>query len=181
SAKPTSSTNAYNPPAAPPPSTFSPNIPIESPGGEPGIRRDSHNCIFVAAPGPASLWKSVNNGLSFLPKVNPVAGYTPTGGDEDVLPVPRNDGARPDFVYFADLAALTNINIAKSDDGGATWFMPGPGGAAAHVDASSDRQWLAYDRNVPALGDITIYEMDHEAAAEAIRFNALTVTGGTDM
>jgi len=154
---------------------------VGTPGGEPGIRIDSHNCIFTAAPGGASLWKSVNNGLSFLPKVNPVAAYTPTGGDEDVLPVPRNDGARPDFVYFADLAALTNINIAKSNDGGATWLMPGPGGAAAHVDASSDRQWLAYDRNVPAVGDITIYEMDHEAAAEAIRFNALTVTGGAEM
>jgi hypothetical protein len=28
------------------------------------------------------------------------------------------------------------------------------------------------------MGDITIYEMDHEAASEEIRFNALTVTGG---
>src|SRR5256714_14024811 len=177
--KQTSGNSAYTPLPVPAPATFGPNISLGSPGGEPGLKVDSHNCIFVTAPGGASLWKSVNNGASFLPKVNPVAGYIPSGGDEDVLPVPRNDGARPDYLYFADLASLTNINIAKSIDGGATWFMPGPGGAAAHVSASSDRQWIAYDRNVPAVNDITVYEMDHEAAGEAIRFNALTVTGGT--
>src|SRR5437868_6430303 len=49
-AKQTGGPSAYNPPAAPPPSTFSTNIPVGSPGGEPGIRIDSHNCIFVAAP-----------------------------------------------------------------------------------------------------------------------------------
>src|SRR2546423_4702987 len=161
------------------PATFGPNISLGSPGGEPGLKVDSHNCIFVTAPGGASLWKSVNNGASFLPKVNPVAGYIPSGGDEDVLPVPRNDGSRRDYLYFADLASLTNVNIAKSIDGGATWMMPGPGGAAAHVDASSDRQWIAADRGVPTALDFTVYEMDHEAASEAIRFNALNVAGGT--
>ena len=176
-----SNTSAYNPPAPPAGATFAPNLNLGSPGGEPGLRVDSHNCIFVTAPGvPVLFRKSVNNGASFLPNVNPLPGYVPTGGDEDVLPVPRNDGSRPDFVYFADLASLTNINISKSIDGGATWLMPGTGGAAAHVDASSDRQWINYDRNVPAMGDITIYEMDHEAASEEIRFNALTVTGGTN-
>ncbi len=180
-AKQTSGPSAYNPPAGPATAAFASNLSLGSPGGEPGLRVDSHNCIFVTAPGgPVLFRKSVNNGASFLPNVNPVAGYVLTGGDEDVLPVPRNDGARPDFVYFADLATLTNINIAKSINGGAAWVMPGPGGAAAHVDASSDRQWINYDRNVPAMNDITIYEMDHEAASEEIRFNALTVTGGTE-
>jgi hypothetical protein len=178
--KQTSLPSAIIPIAGPAPAAFAPNISLGSPGGEPGLRVDSHNCIFVTAPGgPVLFRKSVNNGASFLPNVNPLPGYVPTGGDEDVLPVPQNNGARPDLIYFADLATLTNINISKSIDGGATFFMPGPGGAAAHVSASSDRQWINYDRNVPALGDITIYEMDHEAAGEAIRFNALTVTGGT--
>jgi hypothetical protein len=123
--------------------------------------------------------KSVNNGASFLPKLDPVAAYAATGGDEDILTVPQANGARPDMLYFADLASLVAINIAKSTDGGATWFMPGPGGAASEVDASTDRQWLAYDRGVPTASDVTVYEMDHEAASEEIRFNALTVTGGT--
>jgi hypothetical protein len=175
--KQTSGQSALNPPAGPQPSTFSTNIPIGSPGGEPGIKVDSHNCIFVTAPGPASLWKSVNNGLSFLPKVNPVAGYARTGGDEDVLPVPLLNGARPDTLYFADLAGLAAINIAESTNGGSMWFKPGPGGAASEMDLSADRQWLAYDRNVPSAGDLTIYEMDHEAAGEAIRFSALTNDG----
>lgn len=177
-AKQTSGQSAYNPPAGPQPVTFSPNIPVGTPGGEPGIKVDSHDCIFVAAPGGASLWKSVNNGLSFLPKVNPVAGYALTGGDEDILPIPKTDGTRPDILYFADLAGLTAINIAESTNGGSTWFKPGPGGAASEMDLSSDRQWLSYDRNVPNAGDLTVYEMDHEAAGEAIRFSALVNDSG---
>jgi hypothetical protein len=176
-----SNTSAYNPPAPPAPAAFAANYSLGSPGGEPGIKVDSHNCIFATAPGsPVLFRKSVNNGASFLPNVDPVADRVLCCGDEDVLSVPRNDGSRPDFLYFADLASLTSINIAKSSDGGTTWGPPGPGGAAGNVDASSDRQWIAYDRNVPAMGDITVYEMDHEAAGEDIRFNALTVTGGMD-
>ena len=173
--KQTSGSSALIPPPAPAPATFGPNYSIGAPGGEPGIKVDSHNCIFIDAPGPASLWKSVNNGASFLPKVNPVAGYARTGGDEDVLPIPQL--TRPDLLFFADLAGLVAINIAESTDGGATWFKPGPGGAASEVDASTDRQWLAYDFNVPAPGSLTVYEMDHEAASEEIRFNALTDIG----
>ncbi len=75
------------------------------------------------------------------------------------------------LLYFADLASLTAINIAESTDGGTTWFKPGPGGAAGDVDASSDRQWLSWDR-YPTATDLTVYEMDHEAASEEIRFNA---------
>jgi hypothetical protein len=177
-AKQTAGQSAYNPPAGPQGSNFSINISVGTPGGEPGIKIDSHNCIFATAPGGASLWKSVNNGLSFLPKVNPVAGYAVTGGDEDVLPIPKSDGTRPDILYFADLAGLTAINIAESTNGGSTWFKPGPGGAASEMDLSSDRQWLAYDRNVPNAGDLTVYEMDHEAAGEAIRFSALVNDSG---
>src|ERR1043166_1180399 len=113
--KQTAGTSAYNPPAGPQPVTFSTNIPVGSPGGEPGIKIDSHNCIFTTTPGHPWLWKSVNNGLSFLPRVNPVAGYARTAGDEDVLPVPQVNGARPDILYFADLAGLAAINIAESD------------------------------------------------------------------
>jgi hypothetical protein len=178
--KQTGGPSAYAPPAGPPPSTFAHNIAVGSPGAEPGLKVDSHNCIFVAAPGNPWMWKSVNNGLSFLPPVNPVAnnpGNPASGGDEDVLPIPQASGARPDILYFADLASLAAINISESTDGGKTWFPPGTMGAAGQVDPSSDRQWIAYDRGVPTSADLTVYEMDHEAASEAIRFNALTNDG----
>jgi hypothetical protein len=177
--KQTGGLDAYAPPPAPAPVAFGPNYSLGSPGGEPGIKVDSHNCLFTTAPGEPWLRKSVNAGASFLPKVNPVADRPLNAGDEDVLPVAKNDGSRPDLLYFIDLAQLAAINVAKSSDGGGTWAAPGPGGAAGEVDASSDRQWLAYDRGVPTAADLTVYEMDHEAASEEIRFNALTVTGGT--
>jgi dockerin type I repeat protein len=166
--------SAYAPPAGPAPVTFSPNISLGSPGGEPGLKVDSHNCIFATAPGEPWLRKSVNSGASFLAKVDPVADRPLSAGDEDVLPIPQANGDRPDLLYFVDLAQLAAINVAKSTDGGFTWAAPGPGGAAGEVDASTDRQWIAYDRNVPASEDLTVYEVDHEAASEEIRFNALT-------
>src|SRR5207248_1973949 len=140
-------------------------------------KADSHNCMFVTTPGHPWVWKSENNGATFLPPVNPVADRARSAGDEDILPVPRVNGARPDLLYFADLGGLVLINIAESGDGGATWFPPGPMGAAGQLDLSSDRQWIAYDRNVPSAGDLTVYEMDHEAASEEIRFSALTNDG----
>ena len=172
-AKQTGGSSAYNPPAGPQPSTFSTNIRVGSPGGEPGIKIDSHNCIFTHTPGNPWLWKSVNNGLSFLPPVNPVLNNVNAGaGDEDVQPVPKPGGVRPDDLYFADLA-LDDVNIEKSIDGGTTWFEPGPGGAGGIVSASSDRQWLAFD-TVPTAADQTIYLMDHELSTETIRFSANT-------
>jgi hypothetical protein len=176
-AKQTTGNSAYAPPPAPAAATFSGNIAVGSPGGEPGMKVDSHNCMFVTTPGNPWVWKSVNNGASFLPPVDPVSDRVLNAGDEDILPIAQTNGARPDLLYFVDLATLTAINVAESTDGGATWFPPGPGGAAGEVDASSDRQWIAYDRGVPAAGDLTVYEMDHEAAGEAIRFNALTNDG----
>jgi hypothetical protein len=173
-ARQNSGNSAYAPPAGPEPATFSPNISLGSPGGEPGLKVDSHNCIFATAPGEPWQRKSVNNGASFLAKVNPVADRPLSAGDEDVLSIPRPNGDRPDLLYFVDLAQLAAINVAKSSDGGFNWAAPGPGGAAGEVDASTDRQWIAYDRNVPAAGDLTVYEMDHEAASEEIRFNGLT-------
>src|SRR5205814_7635181 len=125
--------SAYAPPAGPAPSTFGSNIPVGSPGGEPCMKADSHNCMFVTTPGHPWVWKSVNNGATFLPPVNPVADRARSAGDEDILPVPRGNGARPDLLYFADLGGLVLINIAESGDGGATWFPPGPMGAAGQL------------------------------------------------
>jgi hypothetical protein len=175
----TAGPSAYAPPAPPAASTFAANVPMPgtSPGtlgggAEPGIKVDSHNCIYTTAPGNPFVWKSSDNGLTFTPPVNPVADEpTLTGGDEEILPFPPNPTGK-DPVYFGDLG-LSSVHVRKSIDGGETWFKPGPGGAAGDVAISSDRQWYSGDR-APAASDFTIYEMDHELSTEDIRFHALT-------
>ncbi len=176
--KQTGGPTAYVPPAAPASATFSANIPVGSPGAEPSIAVDLYNCIYVTAPGNPWVWKSVNNGASFLPPVNPVADEaTLTGGDEDIITLPKADGTRPDQVYFADLG-LSTVHIRKSTDGGALWFKPGPpAGTGGDTAVSSDRQWLAWDRGVPTAADMVIYEWDHELASEIMRMSSLVNDG----
>ena len=175
----TSGPGAFAPPAPPPPATFAANVPMPGStpgsiggGAEPGIKVDSHNCIYTTAPGNPFVWRSTDLGLTFSAPVNPVADEpTLTGGDEEILPFPPNPTGR-DPLYFGDLG-LSSVHVRKSTDGGATWFKPGTGGAAGDVAVSSDRQWFAGDR-APGATDVTIYEMDHELASEDIRFHSLT-------
>src|SRR5213075_1106246 len=178
-AKQTGGPSAYAPPAPPGPATFAANVPMPGTnpgtiggGAEPGIKVDSHNCIYTTAPGNPFVWKSSDKGLTFAPPVNPVADEpTLTGGDEEILPFPPNPTGN-DPVYFGDLG-LSSVHVRKSTDGGSTWFKPGTGGAAGDGAISSDRQWYPGDR-VPSATDFTIYEIDHELASDDIRFHALT-------
>lgn len=171
--KQTSGAAAYAPPAPPAPATFGPNKAVGAPGAEPSIWVDSFNCIYVTAPGNPWLWKSVDNGASFLAPVNPVADEpTLTGGDEDVISLPKPDGTRPDQLYFTDLG-LSSDHIRKSTDGGTNWFKPGTGGVAGDVAISSDRQWLAGDRGAPTASDQVIYHWEHELVSEAMRISSL--------
>ena len=164
---------AYTPPAAPAAATFAPNVSVGAPGAEPSLWVDSYNCVYVTAPGNPWVWKSVNGGVTFLPPVNPVADEaTLTGGDEDIISLPKADGTRPDELYFTDLG-LSTCHIRKSTDGGAMWFKPGPGGSGGEVSVSSDRQWLAWDRGVPTANDVVIYHWEHELATEAMRFSSM--------
>ena len=167
--KQTSGTKGYAPPAPPPASTFAPNVALPNSGGkaEPNVAVDSFNCIYSAAPGGANLWKSVNNGASFTKLAN--VPVTPAGGhDEDIVPLPA--AARPAILYYTDLA-LATVSVRKSLDGGLTWSSPGAGGSAGELNASSDRQWIAYD----FVGSVqNMYEMDHELVSEDIRFASST-------
>lgn len=166
--KQTAGPGAYQPPAPLAGATFDANIAVGKPGAEPSIWVDTHNCIYVSAPGNPWCWKSQDNGKSFLPPTNPVADEpTLTGGDEDVITLAKPDGSRPDQVYYTDLG-LSSDHIRKSVDGGQTWMKPGPAGSAGDTGISSDRQWLGADR----IGaDQYVYEVDHELASEAIRLS----------
>ncbi len=176
--KQTGGPSAYNPPAPPPPATFAANLnPITQPpgsgdpsGAEPSMRADSHNCLFSAAPVGPKFWKSTDAGSSFKLLGNPVLSTGLIGGDEEILPFPQPSGARPDALYFADLGVST-VHISKSTDGGATWFKPGPGGAAGEVSASVDRQWMAGDRSG---ANQTVYLWEHEFVTQVLRMSALT-------
>jgi hypothetical protein len=172
--KQSAGSSAYAPPAAPAPATFAANLimPGSSGDAEPNMRADTHNCLFSAAPGNPDAWKSSDAGFSFSSLPNPVtsAGGILGGGDEEIVTVPQASGARPDQIYFADLA-VASVNISKSTDGGATWFSPGPGGAAGEVSVSTDRQWMSYDRNG---ADTTVYLWEHEFVSQILRMNALT-------
>jgi hypothetical protein len=174
-AKQKSGPSAYHPPAAPEAATFAANValPLSSAGdrpAEPSMKVDSHNCIFSASPGRPDVWKSTDLGLSFSLLPNPVADETGLiGGDEDILPFAQKSGARPDALYFADLGVST-VHIRKSTDGGATWFAPGPMGAAGEVSASVDRQWMSKDRSGT---NQTVYLWEHEFVSEELRMSAL--------
>ena len=172
--KQTAGSSAYAPPAGPTPATFAANLILPSSTGdaEPDLRADSHNCLYAGAPGNPDAWKSNDGGASFIKLPNPVtsAGAIAGGGDSEIVTFPQPNGARPDQVYYADLAVAT-VNISKSTDGGATWFSPGPGGAAGEVSVSTDRQWMSADRNG---ADQTIYLWEHEFVGQELRMNALT-------
>jgi len=165
--KQTSGPSAYNPPAPPGPATFAANVTANSGGAEPNAWVDSYNCIYGGRIGGPVVMKSTDNGLSFTAKTVTVGTGT-HGGDFDIITIPQASGARPDFVYTADLG-ITSVHIGKSTDGGATYASPGTGGSAGEVSVSSDRMWLYPDR----IGaDQFIYLMDHELASETIRFSA---------
>ena len=165
---------AYAPPPAPAPATFAANLVMPNSTGvaEPNMRADSHNCLYSGAPGPPDAWKSTDAGSSFFQLPNPVvsAGKAAGGGDSEIVTFPQPNGARPDQVYYADLA-VASVNISKSTDGGATWFAPGPGGAGGEVSVSTDRQWMSADRNG---ANQTVYLWEHEFVSQILRMNALT-------
>jgi len=177
--KQTAGPNAYAPPAAPAPATFAANLvmPGSNSDAEPSMRADSHNCLYSAAPGAPDAWKSTDNGASFVKLPNPVtsAGGVVGGGDSEIVTFPQPNGARPDMVYYADLAVAT-VNISKTIDGGATWFSPGMAGVAGEVSVVTDRQWMSADRNG---ANQTIYLWEHEFVGQELRMNALTNDAGS--
>jgi hypothetical protein len=173
--KQTSGPSAYNPPSAPGPATFAANVNVTGSGAkaEPNSWVDSHNCIFGGAIGGPTAFKSQDGGTSFTAK-NVVVGTGTHGGDFDIITVPKADGSRPDQIYTVDLG-ITSVHVGKSNDGGLNYAAPSA--TSGEVSISSDRMWLYPDRNVPNMGDQTVYLNEHELASEIVRVQALTNDG----
>lgn len=173
--KQTSGLKAYDPPVAPAPATFSPNLVIPGQGGaaEPNAWADSHNCIFAGAIGGPRASNSTNLGASFATQTVAL-GAGIHGGDFDIITLPKPDGTRPDIIYTADLGITTvhiGKSVARSPSGAPTYFHPGGPTGAGEVELQSDRMWLAAER---FGGNQYVYIMDHSISSEEIRFAALT-------
>jgi len=127
-------------------------------GGEPFIRVDKQDNIFVSSPFGFSttvslLWKSTDHGRTFIPLGSPVsrdAVTGPGGGDTHMDFDDRNR------LYYVDLSAACTT-AAVSEDGGNTFPLDrnNPltciGGGDDPEGATDDRRWVA------AFGDGIAY------------------------
>ena len=146
---------------APTASTFSAPVQLMRPlspiffqqGGEPEIKVDNFGNVYVTAiqgvPGGVDLWKSINNGATFVymgqpdgaqdkcPTIPQCAGLG--GGDDQI------DVSPGGYLYVTSLW-LGNVTMSTSYDGGNGGVLPGQKWevhpAAAGL-VSDDRQWVA--------------------------------------
>ncbi len=148
-------------PTAPTAFNFSPPVEMIRPlspiffqqGGEPEIKVDNFGNIYVTAiqgvPGGVDLWKSINNGASFVylgqpdgaqDKCPTIPQCAALGGGDDQIDVSPGG-----YLYVSSLW-LGNVTMSTSYDGGTGGVLPGQKWevhpAAAGL-VSDDRQWVA--------------------------------------
>jgi hypothetical protein len=130
-------------------------VDFSATSGEPFVRVGPKNTpaeddIFVTAPFGFSttvslLWKSIDDGKSFIPLGTPIvrdAVTGPGGGDTHM------DFDAKGRLYYADLSAAC-VTAAVSEDGGNTFppdrtnFLTCIGGGDDPTGAQDDRQWVA--------------------------------------
>src|SRR5204862_3626087 len=127
-------------------------------GGEPFIRVDKQDNIFVSSPFGFSttvslLWKSSDHGRTFIPLGTPIARDAVTGPGGGDTHMDFDDQNR---LYYVDLSAACTT-AAVSEDGGNTFPLDrnNPltclGGGSDPEGATDDRQWVA------AFGDGIAY------------------------
>ena len=126
--------------------------------GEPFLKVDKQDNIFVSSPFGTStsvslIWKSVDGGRSFIPLGSPILRdpvLGPGGGDT------HQDFDDRNRLYFVDLS-LGCVTAAVSEDGGNSWppdrtnFLTCIGEGEDPTGAQDDRQWIA------AFGDGIAY------------------------
>ncbi len=148
-------------PGTPPPAaTFGHNTltDFSAVGGEPFIRVDKQDNIFVSSPFGVSttislLWKSSDHGRTFVPLGSPVTRDAVTGPGGGDTHMDFDDHNR---LYYVDLSAACTT-AAVSEDGGNTFPLDrnNPltciGGGDDPEGATDDRQWVA------AFGDGIAY------------------------
>ena len=146
-----SPTATPTPGTAPPAATFGHNTlaDFSAVGGEPFIKVDKHDNIYVSSPFGVSttvslLWKSSDHGRTFIPLGSPVtrdAITGPGGGDTHM------DFDDQNRLYYSDLSAAC-VTTAVSEDGGNTFPLTRENpiscvGADDPEGVTDDRQWIA--------------------------------------
>jgi hypothetical protein len=136
-------------------------VDVQRLAGEPAIRIDSDDNVYVTGPIGAQyahsfLWKSEDNGHSFdLLRTFPFQRPAPSlgSGDAEVVVLPAEDPADEDPIVWSDMVALASLANAASFDGGND-FPPEYWNEAA-TDPGADRQWLDW---MPVGGGPRIYQ-----------------------
>lgn len=126
---------------------------------EPTVAVDGLGRIFVAAEGSDAFARSQDNGTTFerisSPPLPPQVPSSWRRGDVTLQLDPHDRlfysalvMDAPTFPQGFVTMALRGVQVARSDDGGATWAVNtfiGPAGAPPQPAPSVDRQWLVFD------------------------------------
>jgi hypothetical protein len=124
-------------------------VDVQRLAGEPAMRIDSKNNVYVTGPigtqyATSFLWKSEDKGHSFdlLRAFPPLQRPMPSGGsgDAEVVVVPHKKGQTDDPIVWSDMVSLASLANAASFDGGNTFPQDFWNNAADTPGA--DRQWL---------------------------------------
>ncbi len=160
----------------PPPATFGHNTLTDhsAVGGEPFIKVDKQDNIFVSSPFGVSttvslIWKSSDHGRTFIPLGSPIVRdgvVGPGGGDT------HQDFDDMNRLYYSDLSAAC-VTVAVSEDGGNTFppaqsnFLTCMGSEGEDVEGRHGRP--AVGRSYSAMALLTCpFAISRWATARAI-------------
>src|SRR2546430_1682056 len=174
---------APTPAAAPPASTFNPNLllPGSSGAAEPSIRTNSLGESFVIGPTGLQCNAMRVNHAGSTAKFIGAPDHNTGGGDCDWAIGPKETSALPTFptptadnVAFSSLDNLVNITTGKSSDDGNTFISPNP--ASTQV-VGDDRMWMAADPRLNSAGFNTIFMTYHDISVVDIELSISTDGG----
>src|SRR5882762_94816 len=171
------------PAAAPPASTFNPNLllPGSSGAAEPSIRTNSLGESFVIGPTGLQCNAMRVNHAGSTARFIGAPDHNAGGGDCDWAIGPQETATLPTFptptadnLAFSSLDNLLNITTGKSSDDGNTFGSPNP--ASTQV-VGDDRMWMAADPRLNAAGFNTVFMTYHDVSLVDIQLSISTDGG----
>jgi hypothetical protein len=169
--------------AAPPGSTFNPNLLLPGSNGaaEPSIRTNSKGESFVIGPTGGQCFAMRVNHAGSAAKFIGAPDHNAGGGDCDWSIGPQETAALPSFpvptaddLAFSSLDNLVNITTGKSSDDGNSFISPNP--ASTQV-VGDDRMWMAADPKLNSAGFNTVFMTYHDVSLVDIELSISTDGG----